>query len=181
MNTHLFTASAEDKTRCDVCGKTRNTQAHREAKAQANIEQHQADVAATKAAEVDTDMTEEELDAATAEAEIAEEEKAPAPAKKAVEPNTVRLWVGWRISNACVLRDNTKAQRSLAAKLKAAKPTSELDRYVRLTADELRALDEVGVTFEAQGNTGPVIYSARTMRRRIAAAIDSLENKGNDK
>jgi len=205
MNAHLFQPTAGSKSPCAECGKTRNTKEHKAAKlaAEAQVDtgltEEEADAVAAEAQiaeeeavaaarqdllpEVDAQVDDAEIADALAELEPAQEaEEAPAPVKAApvrrskAPAGTVRLWVGWRINNAVVLRKETKAQKSLASKLREAKPNSELDRFVYLTVEELRALDEVGVAFAAEGNKGPVVYSARTMRRRIAEAIAQLES-----
>ena len=232
MNAHHFTPTAGSKSACEICGKTRNVKAHKDAKAldaqvDARTEAEMAAEAEADAQVAEDQIAEEEAaavaearedmlpeaSAVTDDAEIADalaelelEDPAPAetygvaeaqaaiaakeaaqtaekapeakPAKKATpkgkkaEDGTIRLWVGWRISNAAVLEKTT-----VATKLREAKPNSELDRFVHLTAEELRILDEVAKRFEAPGNTGPVVYSARVLRRRIGEALAKLDGQ----
>lgn len=202
MNAHVFQPTAGAKSKCTECGKTRNTRAHTEGKAQAELDAvaearkdmlPEASAAADDAEVADALADLGLIDEAPAETYGVTAENAPpqasryadkkapakaakkAPAKKAPAGKkgapTVRLWVGWRISNAAVL-ENT----SVSKKLREAKPNSELDRFIDMTVEELRILDEVAKKFEAPGNTGPAVYSARTLRRRIAEGIAKLED-----
>lgn len=201
MNAHLFTHDTGSKI-CNVdgCGKTRGAKIHKDAKAALSA-QVEADVAMEAAmdeecpqddavAEARQDMLPDVSDA-TDDGEIADElarleaqeaakvEAAKpakkAPAKKAAKKAdkgapTATIWVGWRITNAAVLQDT-----KVAAKLKAAKPTADLDRTVKLTAEELGELDTVAASFMTEGHTGPEIYSGRALRGRIAAALAKIE------
>ena len=137
--------------------------------------------------EIDPDttvrLTDEEIAAnkAAARAKLADdlagldtklgEEKAKAKAKPAkAKPTTASIWVGWRITNEAL-----KVDSSLSAKLKAAKPTGDLDRTVKLTETELRVLDNIAAKFMEPGHTGPEIYSGRALRGRIAAALAKIQ------
>jgi hypothetical protein len=138
MDQHKFTPATGARTKCDVCGKTRNAQAHR---------------GASKAAEPAQKPVE-----------------SPAPVTR--DEPTVRMWVGWRIAHAAILRvnDSSPSVASLARKLHERKPDSVLDRYVDLTQAECDALDNIAMGFQEPGNGGPAVYSASTLRKRIRAA-----------
>lgn len=136
---HKFTPTATVRTKCDVCGKTRNAAAHRNAGAAAAEAVGRLTPAQVEAARVADAQTEPE--------------------------STVTVWVGWRIADAAMAQPG-----SLADKLRERKPDSVRDRYVKLTRAECDALDAVAAGFQASGNTGPVIYSATTLRKRLAAA-----------
>jgi hypothetical protein len=139
MTNHKFTPTATVRSKCDVCGKTRNAQAHRAA-------------------------SQKPVKAAPAPGATPEPEKTVQP--------VVKLWVGWRVAHAAILRvgDADPAVDSLAVKLRDRTPDAVMDRYVKLTRAECAALDSIAAEFEAAGNIGPVIYSARTLRKRIVAA-----------
>jgi hypothetical protein len=141
MDDHKFIPANVGKNKCDVCGKTRNAQAHRVAAVAESIDQHRAAVAA----------------------------------RKAVDSAEVKLWVGWRIAHEAILRkaDQDPAMRTLSRKLEEKKPDSVMDRHVRLTKAECDALDALAEEFEKEAKgreAGPTILSARTLRKRIAAA-----------
>lgn len=194
MNAHIFQPTAGSKSPCTVCGKTRNTKAHKEAltaqvesdvamEAEMDVEAetlgNQVDEAAIAAAREDmlpeADASTDDGEIADALAALEEQEAAKvkaakkAPAKGRGAP-TASIWVGWRITNAAVL-----SKTSLAKKLQDAKPTGDLDRTVKLTAEELATLDAVAAKFMEPGHTGPEIYSGRALRGRIAAALAKLQ------
>jgi hypothetical protein len=142
---HAYVGAAKGK--CDLCGKTRNAKAHKQARL---IEL--ADV------EVDPATVTPEVTPATETPEVAAPEK------------LVSIWVGWRIADVAIARGG-----SLGAKLAARKPNSVLDRTVRLTYTELVALMTVADSVAAGAtHDGPLLYSAKTHRARAEKALEAL-------
>jgi hypothetical protein len=96
-------------------------------------------------------------------------------------PKLVSVWVGWRIADGLIpLADDLAdpALASVAAKLRDRQPNKLLDRTIRLSFAECSALS-AHATFvenEALGEDasakerGPLVYSARTLRGRLASA-----------
>lgn len=166
MENHKFVKATGAPSKCDVCGKTRNAQAHRGFKSAPKVELVDSAPAETSANNAPPQSSR------YASKTTADKARELTEKLKAEKADTVRLWVGWRIAHAAILLVNDKdpVVASLARKLQDTKPDSVMDRYVRLTQPECQALDVVAQKFETAGNTGPVVYSARTLRKRLAAA-----------
>lgn len=87
----------------------------------------------------------------------------------AEDPKTISVWVGWKIADAAIAAGGT-----LGAKLEARKPNAVLDRTVKLTRTESESLAALATDLETAAlgtkGAGPLVYSARTLRDRLAAA-----------
>jgi len=85
------------------------------------------------------------------------------------DDKVISVWVGWRVADAAIAQGGT-----LGAKLEARKPNAVLDRTVKLTKAESEALAAVATQLENEvlgsKGAGPVAYSCRTLRDRLAAA-----------
>lgn len=147
---HIFTSAAGAKGKCDVCGKTRNVKAHKEAATVAEVRDEMLPAASAAADDAEVADAMEAAGIEVAEAK---------PAKE-----TISVWVGRKIA------EMAKAQKrgSLGAKFRAVTPTKAGDHTVRLNRAEADALAALATQVENQG--GMMALSGRTLRSRLDAA-----------